>query len=352
MSVSPPDRLRALLAKPGFVVMPAVWDGLSAKLSAGAGFETAFLSGSCVAASRLGGPDLDLISFARDVRLVQHGARRGAADPGAGRWRPWLRQCHERAAHGARLRPRRRRRHPDRGQDHAARPDRGRQALPAARGGPDEDPRRGGGGEGVRHPGPGAHRLPAHPGHRRGCGAHRDVCARKAPTSCSWIRPPTRARSAGRRCRRGRPSFAVLSPGAPRATPRRTQAAALGFKIGTYPTGMLSPAAAGMKAGLAALVAGEAEAASALRQRSCARPWATPTTTPRGSRLSCRADQVHFRRGDQSHLLRRMSLFWHTFPVRCAAAIGSGYRVTFVVPVRRPVRLWSSQSERPLPRSS
>ena len=43
--------------------MPAVWDGLSAKLSAAAGFKTAFLSGSCVAASRLGGPDLDLISF-------------------------------------------------------------------------------------------------------------------------------------------------------------------------------------------------------------------------------------------------------------------------------------------------
>jgi 2-methylisocitrate lyase-like PEP mutase family enzyme len=51
-----PDRLRALLAEPGLVVMPAVWDGLSAKLAAGAGFKTAFLSGSCVAASRLGGP--------------------------------------------------------------------------------------------------------------------------------------------------------------------------------------------------------------------------------------------------------------------------------------------------------
>ncbi|MGE0226656.1 MAG: isocitrate lyase/phosphoenolpyruvate mutase family protein, partial [Acetobacteraceae bacterium] len=62
----------------------------------------------------------------------------------------------------------------------------------------------------------------------------------------------------------GRPSFVVLSPGAPRATPSQTQAADLGFKIGTYPTGMLSPAAAGMKAGLAALAAGEAEAASAL----------------------------------------------------------------------------------------
>src|SRR5258708_4589884 len=59
-----PDCLRALLAGPGFVVMPAVWDGLSAKLTAGAGFKTGFLSGSCVAASRLGGPDLDLLSSA------------------------------------------------------------------------------------------------------------------------------------------------------------------------------------------------------------------------------------------------------------------------------------------------
>ncbi len=62
-TMNPPARLRALLAEPGFVVMPAVWDGLSAKMSAAAGFKTAFMSGSCVAASRLGGPDLDLISF-------------------------------------------------------------------------------------------------------------------------------------------------------------------------------------------------------------------------------------------------------------------------------------------------
>ena len=58
-----PQRLRALLAEPGLVVMPAVWDGLTAKLAFGEGFKTAFLSGSCVAASRLGGPDLDLVSF-------------------------------------------------------------------------------------------------------------------------------------------------------------------------------------------------------------------------------------------------------------------------------------------------
>jgi 2-methylisocitrate lyase-like PEP mutase family enzyme len=63
---------------------------------------------------------------------------------------------------------------------------------------------------------------------------------------------------------KGKPSFAVLSPGAPRETPTRKRAAELGLKIGTSPTGMLSPATAGLKAGIAALLAGEAEAASAL----------------------------------------------------------------------------------------
>ena len=61
--MTPPETMRTLLAQPGFVVMPAVWDGLTARLTAEAGYRTAFLSGSCVAASRLGGPDLDLVSF-------------------------------------------------------------------------------------------------------------------------------------------------------------------------------------------------------------------------------------------------------------------------------------------------
>ncbi len=71
-----PERLRALLAKPGFITMPAVWDGLTARLAAEAGFETAFLSGSCCAASRLGGPDLDLISFGEMLNSFEmvHGA--------------------------------------------------------------------------------------------------------------------------------------------------------------------------------------------------------------------------------------------------------------------------------------
>src|SRR3546814_8788713 len=74
---TPPDRLRARLAQPDFVVMPAVWDGLSATLAACAGFRTSFRSGSCVAASRLGGPDLDLISFGE--MFDSFGMVRGAA---------------------------------------------------------------------------------------------------------------------------------------------------------------------------------------------------------------------------------------------------------------------------------
>lgn len=65
--MTPPDQLRDLLANPDFILVPTVWDGLSAKLAADAGFKTAFLSGSCVAAARLGGPDLDLVSFAENV---------------------------------------------------------------------------------------------------------------------------------------------------------------------------------------------------------------------------------------------------------------------------------------------
>ena len=56
------------------------------------------------------------------------------------------------------------------------------------------------------------------------------------------------------------PSFNVVQALNPAKCPTAAEAGAMGIKIGTYPTAMLSPAAAGMKAGLAALVAGEAEA--------------------------------------------------------------------------------------------
>lgn len=62
----------------------------------------------------------------------------------------------------------------------------------------------------------------------------------------------------------GRPSFAVLSPGFPRANPSQARAAELGLKIGTFPSAMLSPAIAAMQAGLAELKAGGNESELAL----------------------------------------------------------------------------------------
>jgi 2-methylisocitrate lyase-like PEP mutase family enzyme len=259
-----PERLRALLAKPEFIVMPAVWDGLSAKLAAGAGFETAFLSGSCVAASRLGGPDLDLVSFAEMFNSFE--MVRGAApetlvladgDHGHGNAMNVQRtvRAYGRAgaagvlvedkitpraltAAGKPCLPREEARMKIRAAVEAAK-DSG--ILILAR----TDCR----------PTQGIDEAVARIEMYVEEGA--DILFLDSPADEGEIH---RAVAAAQ----GRPSFVVLSPGQPRATPSQAEAAALGFKIGTYPTAMLSPAIAGMKAGLTALVAGEAEAAGAL----------------------------------------------------------------------------------------
>ena len=261
---SAPDRLRALLAKPGFVTMPAVWDGLTAKLAAAAGYETAFLSGSCVAASRLGGPDLDLISFAEmfdSFNMVRQAAPQtlvlADGDHGHGNAMNVQRtvRAYGRAgaaavliedkitpraltAGGKPCIPREEARMKIRAAVQAAK-DSG--ILILAR----TDCR----------PTDGIDEAVARIEMYVEEGA--DIVFLDSPVDDAEIK---RAVTAAK----GRPSFAVLSPGAPRATPSRTEAAELGFKIGTYPTGMLSPATAGIKAGLAALIAGEAEAKSAL----------------------------------------------------------------------------------------
>lgn len=61
---TPADNLRALLASPGIISMPGCHDALSARLIEQAGFDTAFMSGFAVSASRLGLPDTGLISYA------------------------------------------------------------------------------------------------------------------------------------------------------------------------------------------------------------------------------------------------------------------------------------------------
>jgi 2-methylisocitrate lyase-like PEP mutase family enzyme len=65
------DRLRRLLAEPGLLVPPVVWDGLGARLAETAGFPMIFQSGACVAAGRLGGPDLDYISLGEMAQSLE-----------------------------------------------------------------------------------------------------------------------------------------------------------------------------------------------------------------------------------------------------------------------------------------
>ncbi|NOG73874.1 oxaloacetate decarboxylase [Roseicella sp. DB1501] len=262
--MTPPERLRALLAEPGFVVMPAVWDGLSAKLAAGAGFRTAFLSGSCVAASRLGGPDLDLVSFGEmfdSFTMVRNAAPEtlilADGDHGYGNAMNVQRTVRQYGRAGAaavliedKITPR--------ALTAAGKPclprEEARMKIRAAVQAAKES--------GILvlartdcRPTQGIDEAVARIEAFAAEGA--DIFLLDSPADEAEIRRAVAATG-------GRPSFAVLSPGGARATPSRSEAERLGFKIGTYPTAMLSPAAAGMRAGLAALQAGAAEAESAL----------------------------------------------------------------------------------------
>ncbi len=262
--MTPPERLRALLAEPGFILMPAIWDGISAEADWESGFKTAFLSGSCVAASRLGGPDLDLITAAEMQDSLNQ--TRAAApelliladgDHGYGNAMNVQRTVRAYGRLGAaavliedKITPR-------------ALTSAGKPALPR------EEMRMK-----IRAAVDAAKDSGILVMARTDCrptlgideavariamyveeGA--DILFLDSPADEDEIRRAVEA--AG-----GRPSFAVLSPGAKRETPTQARAAELGLKIGTHPTGMLSPAIAGIKAGLAALKAGKAEAESAL----------------------------------------------------------------------------------------
>ncbi|HYD04472.1 MAG TPA: isocitrate lyase/PEP mutase family protein [Reyranella sp.] len=261
---SAPDRLRKILSEPGLVVMPAVWDGLTAKLTFEAGFKTAFLSGSCVAASRLGGPDLDLVSFGE--MMDSFNMVRGAApdllvladgDHGHGNAMNVQRTVAAYGRAGAaavliedKITPR--------ALTAAGKPclprEEARMKIRAA----------------VQAAKASGILVMARTDCRPTAGIDEavariemfveegaDILFMDSPADDAEIKR-------GIAAAKGRPSFAVLSPGAPRATPSQTEALKLGFKIGTYPTGMLSPAVAGMKSGLAALKAGEAESKGAL----------------------------------------------------------------------------------------
>ena len=60
-------KLRGLIGSGQFLPMPCCYDALSAKLIEHAGFELTFMSGFATSASRLGAPDLGLMSYAEVV---------------------------------------------------------------------------------------------------------------------------------------------------------------------------------------------------------------------------------------------------------------------------------------------
>ena len=72
MNASSAHKLRLLLKKPGLLAMPGCHDAISAKLCEQAGFDTAFMSGFAVSASRLGLPDTGLISYAEILNQAQN----------------------------------------------------------------------------------------------------------------------------------------------------------------------------------------------------------------------------------------------------------------------------------------
>src|SRR5580692_7572973 len=245
--MTPPDRLRKLLAEPGFVVMPAVWDGLSARLAAAAGFKTAFISGSCVAASRLGGPDLDLISVGEmfDSFNMVHGAVPETlvladGDHGYGNAMNVQRTVRAYGRAGAaailiedKITPR--------ALTAAGKPclprEEMRMKIRAAVEAAKES--------GILilartdcRPTQGIDEAVARIEMYVAEGA--DILFMDSPADDNEIRR-------GIAAAQGKPSFAVLAPGASQARASQSQAAAIGLKIGTHPTGLLSPSAAGIK---------------------------------------------------------------------------------------------------------
>jgi 2-methylisocitrate lyase-like PEP mutase family enzyme len=68
--LSPAEKLRRLLGRPGILSFPCCYDALSARLIERAGFPLTFMSGFGVSAVRLGLPDTGLISYGE---MLAHG---------------------------------------------------------------------------------------------------------------------------------------------------------------------------------------------------------------------------------------------------------------------------------------
>jgi 2-methylisocitrate lyase-like PEP mutase family enzyme len=65
-------QLRALLKSPAQIIAPGVYDALSAALVAKAGFSATYLSGASIAYTKLGRPDIGLVSAAEVADTIAH----------------------------------------------------------------------------------------------------------------------------------------------------------------------------------------------------------------------------------------------------------------------------------------
>ncbi|KAF9268561.1 oxaloacetate acetylhydrolase [Marasmius fiardii PR-910] len=63
LSLNPATRLRQLLSRPGTIIAPGVFDGISARCALEAGFDCLYQSGAASTASRLGQPDLAMATL-------------------------------------------------------------------------------------------------------------------------------------------------------------------------------------------------------------------------------------------------------------------------------------------------
>jgi 2-methylisocitrate lyase-like PEP mutase family enzyme len=66
--LSPGARLRALMARPGILVCPGVYDGFSLRLVEAAGYTTANISGAGLSESNLGWADIGIMGYAENLR--------------------------------------------------------------------------------------------------------------------------------------------------------------------------------------------------------------------------------------------------------------------------------------------
>jgi 2-methylisocitrate lyase-like PEP mutase family enzyme len=65
-----PNSLRARLSRPPIVLAPGVYDPLTALLAERAGFHTLYVSGAAIAYTRLGRPDIGLVSMSEVIETV------------------------------------------------------------------------------------------------------------------------------------------------------------------------------------------------------------------------------------------------------------------------------------------